>query len=134
MIKVRCIGFEYSISALLPKLEKIKRQKAEIILGQYDPNSYPVISYSQSTTNTKDSYTTSNMNDFKKIIMSLKRTIAKKQQTLKKFFRSEKQKANELAINCFLNSVFDNTALPEKEYNYDFIKDLRLQFKELKIN
>src|SRR5205807_1005729 len=38
----------------------IERQKAELMLGQYDPNSHPVTSRSRFTANTKDSYITSN--------------------------------------------------------------------------
>ena len=77
---------------------------------------------------------TLSQDDFKKIIAGLKGTIAKGQQTLKKPPGPGKQKANDLAINRFLDSVFDDTGLPEEAYDYDPIEDLRLQFEELKIN
>ncbi|CAJ0642838.1 4872_t:CDS:2 [Entrophospora sp. SA101] len=59
-LEVRRIGLEYPISVLLPKLEEIERQKAEMMLGKYNPESHPVISRSQSKANTKDNYS-SNM-------------------------------------------------------------------------
>ncbi|CAG8588908.1 3770_t:CDS:2, partial [Acaulospora morrowiae] len=45
-----------------------------------------------------------------------------------------KQKADELAIDRFLDSIFDNTGLPGDDYDYDPVEDLRLQFEELDIN
>ncbi|CAH1770515.1 7715_t:CDS:1, partial [Entrophospora sp. SA101] len=59
-LEVRRIGLEHPISVLLPKLEEIERQKAEMMLGKYNPESHPVISHSQSKANTKDNYS-SNM-------------------------------------------------------------------------
>ncbi|CAG8550791.1 5322_t:CDS:2 [Paraglomus brasilianum] len=122
--KVTRIGLEHPISTLIRKLEEIERRKAELMLGQYDPNSHPVTSHSRSKANTKDPYITNNtgmtetevrnlvksmmlseqsqpvsqtisskpqeiqitlsQDEFKKIIASLKGTIAKGQQTLKK--------------------------------------------------
>ncbi|CAG8599598.1 4331_t:CDS:2 [Acaulospora morrowiae] len=73
-------------------------------------------------------------NDFKKIIMGLKRTIVKGQQTLKKPPEPGKRKANDLAMDHFLDSISDNTGLPRDYYNYDPVEDLRLQFEELDIN
>ena len=60
----------------------------------------------------------------------MKGTITKGQQSLKKTPGPEKRKADELAMNRFLDN-FDNT---EEDYDYDPIKDLRLQFKQLGIN
>ena len=65
---------------------------------------------------------------------SLKRTIAKEQQTLKNPSEPGKQKADELAINCFLDNLMNNTNIPEENYNYDSIEDLRQQFEQLDIN
>ncbi|CAG8635416.1 1572_t:CDS:2 [Paraglomus brasilianum] len=59
-LEVTRIGLEHPISTLIRKLEEIERRKAELMLGQYDPNSHPVTSHSRSTANTKDSYITSN--------------------------------------------------------------------------
>ncbi|CAG8702036.1 4466_t:CDS:2, partial [Acaulospora morrowiae] len=72
--------------------------------------------------------------NFKKIIASLKGTIAKGQQTLKKPPGPGKQKADDLVINHFLDNVINNTDLLEEAYNYDPIEDLRKQFEDLDIN
>ncbi|CAG8634663.1 8186_t:CDS:2 [Paraglomus brasilianum] len=172
-IEVRRIGLEYPISALLPKLKEIERQKAEM-MGQYNPESHPVISRLQSKDNAKDSYITSNtdmtetevrnlvksmmlseqsqpvsqtisskpqenqitlsQNDFKKIIAGLKGTIAKGQQTLKKPPGPGKRKADDLAMDCFLENLIDDPGLPGEDYDYDPVEDLRLQFEEMDIN
>jgi hypothetical protein len=76
---------------------------------------------------------TLSQNDFKKIIAGLKGTIAKGQQTLKKPPGPGKQKADDLAMNRFLDN-FDNTGLPGEDYDYDPIEDLRQQFEEMGIN
>ncbi|CAG8721815.1 12594_t:CDS:1, partial [Funneliformis caledonium] len=68
---------------------------------------------------------TLSQDDFKKIIVGLKGTITKGQQTLKKPPELEKQKANEFAMNHFLNSVFNNTNLQEEAYDYDPIEEMR---------
>ena len=39
-IEVRRIGLEYPISTLLPKLEEIERQKTEMMLDPYNPESH----------------------------------------------------------------------------------------------
>ena len=77
---------------------------------------------------------TLSQDDFKKIIVGLKETIAKGQQTLKNLPGSGKWKADELAIACFLESGIDHTGLPEDNYDYDPVEDLRLQFENLDIN
>src|SRR2546421_1857080 len=74
---------------------------------------------------------TLSQNDFKKIIAGLKGTIAKGRQTLKKPPGSGKQKADDLAMNRFLDDLIDNTGLPREDYDYDLIEDLRLQFEEM---
>jgi hypothetical protein len=53
---------------------------------------------------------------------------------LKKSFELEKQKANEFSMNYFLENLINNTDLLEENYNFDLVKDLRLQLKQLKIN
>ncbi|CAG8671732.1 4039_t:CDS:2, partial [Paraglomus brasilianum] len=77
---------------------------------------------------------TLSQNDFKKLIAGLKGTIAKGQQTLKKPPGPGKQKADELAIDRFLDSLPVDTSLPEEAYDYDPIEDLRKQFEDLDIN
>ncbi|CAG8619438.1 17597_t:CDS:2, partial [Acaulospora morrowiae] len=64
----------------------------------------------------------------------LKGTIAKGQQTLKKPPGPGKRKADDLAINRFLDSFIDDTDLSEEAYDYDPIEDLRKQFEDLDIN
>ncbi|CAJ0896018.1 5362_t:CDS:2, partial [Entrophospora sp. SA101] len=78
-IEVRRIGLEHPISALLPKLEEIERQKAEMMLGQYNPESHPIISRSQSKANTKDSYITGNTGMTKEIENLVKSIMASSQ-------------------------------------------------------
>ncbi|RIB28848.1 hypothetical protein C2G38_2156803 [Gigaspora rosea] len=77
---------------------------------------------------------TLSQNNFKKIIAGLKGTIAKGQQTLKKPPGPGKQKANDLAVNHFLDSLTDDTGLPEEDYDHDPIENLRLQLEQLDIN
>ncbi|CAG8670512.1 18692_t:CDS:2, partial [Acaulospora morrowiae] len=77
---------------------------------------------------------TLSQNNFKKIIVGLKGTIAKGQQTLKKPPGPGKQKADDLAMNRFLDSFIDDTDLPKEVYDYDPIEDLRKQFEDLDIN
>ena len=77
---------------------------------------------------------TLSQDDFKKIMASLKGTIAKGQQTLKKPPGPGKQKADDLAMNRFLESLTDDAGLPEEAYNYDPVEDLRLQLEQLDIN
>ncbi|CAG8744557.1 194_t:CDS:2, partial [Acaulospora morrowiae] len=77
---------------------------------------------------------TLSQDNFKKIIAGLKGTIAKGQQTLKKPLGPGKQKADNFAINHFLDNVIDNTDLLEEAYDYDLIEDLRKQFEDLDIN
>ncbi|CAG8783331.1 7099_t:CDS:1, partial [Cetraspora pellucida] len=71
---------------------------------------------------------------FKKIITNLKETIAKKQQTLKKFSELRKQKANNLAINYFLDDLMVDISLLEEAYDYNPIENLRQQFEQMGIN
>ncbi|CAG8473110.1 4937_t:CDS:2 [Acaulospora morrowiae] len=77
---------------------------------------------------------TLSQDNFKKIIASLKGTIAKGQQTLKKPPGPGKRKADDLAINHFLDNVINDTDLLEEAYDYDPIEDLKKQFKDLDIN
>ncbi|CAG8625032.1 18370_t:CDS:2 [Acaulospora morrowiae] len=77
---------------------------------------------------------TLSQNDFKKIIAGLKGIIAKGQQTLKKPPGPGKQKADDLAMNRFLESLTDDAGLPEEAYNYDLVENLRLQLEQLDIN
>jgi len=77
---------------------------------------------------------TLSQNDFKKIIAGLKGTIAKGQQTLKKPPGPGKRKADDLAMNRFLENLIDDPGLPGEDYDYDPVEDLRLQFEEMDIN
>ncbi|CAG8479469.1 16993_t:CDS:2 [Acaulospora colombiana] len=56
------------------------------------------------------------------------------QQTLKKPPGPGKRKADDLAIDRFLESLPDKTGLPGEDYDYDPVEDLRLQFEQLDIN
>ncbi|CAH1765324.1 1120_t:CDS:2, partial [Entrophospora sp. SA101] len=75
--------------------------------------------------------------DFKKlydIVLGLKETMAGAKRTLSKKPGPGKQKADEIAMNKFLDEAIDNTSLPGEDYDYDPIEDLRLQFEQLGIN
>ncbi|CAG8491622.1 6017_t:CDS:2 [Acaulospora morrowiae] len=99
-----------------------------IMSEQSQPVSQTISSKSQ------DNQITLSQDDFKKIIVGLKGTIAKGQQTLKKPPGPGKQKADDLAVNRFLDSLTNNTGLPGEDYDYDPVEDLRLQLEQLDIN
>ncbi|CAG8532416.1 8735_t:CDS:2, partial [Funneliformis caledonium] len=69
---------------------------------------------------------TLSQDDFKKIIAGLKGTITKGQQTLKKPPGPEKQKADDLVLDHLLENLIDDPGLPEEDYDYNPVEDLRL--------
>ncbi|CAH1768923.1 13497_t:CDS:1, partial [Entrophospora sp. SA101] len=75
--------------------------------------------------------------DFKKlydIVLGLKETMAGAKRTLSKKPGPGKRKADDLAVDRFLESLPVDTSLPGEGYDYDPVEELRLQFEELDIN
>jgi len=121
----------YSSNTGMSRDEMKSFVKSIIALSQSQPVSQTTSSKSQEN---QSNLITLSQDDFKKIIAGLKGTNAKGQQTLKKPSGPEKQKANELTMNHFLDEAIDNTSLPGEDYDYDPIEDLRQQFEQLGIN
>ncbi|CAG8591758.1 6167_t:CDS:2 [Acaulospora morrowiae] len=113
----------------------VEAEKFSLLQGNFPfpPSGAQLVSQTTSSKPQENQITLSQDN-FKKIIVGLKGTIAKGHQTLKKPPGPRKRKANNLAINHFLDSFIDDTDLPEEAYDYDSIEDLRKQFEDLDIN
>ncbi|CAG8836261.1 33166_t:CDS:2, partial [Gigaspora margarita] len=76
-----------------------------------------------------------NFNKLAKAVAGLKQSIAKEQQTLKRPPGPGKQKADNLAMDHFLDSLAEDTGLPEDFYDDDDpVEDLRKQFDDLTLN
>ncbi|CAG8854495.1 23338_t:CDS:1, partial [Gigaspora margarita] len=76
-----------------------------------------------------------NFNKLAKAVASLKESIAKGNQTLSKKPGPGKQKADNIAIDRFLDSLAEDTGLPKDFYSDDDpVEDLRKQFDDLTLN
>src|SRR6185312_1958000 len=96
----------YSSNTSMTETEVRNLVKSMMLSEQSQPISQTISSKPQ------ENQITLSQDDFKKIIAGLKGTIAKGQQTLKKPPGPGKQKADNLAMNRFLDEFIDNTSLP----------------------